>query len=358
MSSLVLLINFVFEIFCMDSLTQIVLGAAVGEAVGGKKMGIKAAFWGAIAGTIPDLDVFLNGFYHPIEAALVHRGFSHSILFAVLFSPVFAWMLFRLYKRKYEYKTWILLFFFGIVTHPLLDVFTNYGTSLLWPSPERLSLDSVFVIDPLYTVPFLICVVVAISMKRTSLWRNRVNWIGIIYSSGYLLWGVIAKYTIENKADTYFAQSGVSVDRKMVSAMPATTFYWTIIGENRENYYVTYKSVFGEYKATDLEIIPKNHQLLDELKWKKGEEGYPELLKFISKGYYTIERKDSLYNFYDLRFGTATKLTNGKATTPVFGFGLIVDNGIVEKTERIRNRGAFSMLNFDVYWNNIFANYE
>lgn len=342
----------------MDSLTQIVLGAAVGEAVGGRKMGIKASFWGGIAGTIPDLDVFFNGFYHPIEAALIHRGFSHSILFACLFSPVFAWLLHRLYKRKYEYKTWLLLFFFGIITHPILDTFTNYGTSLLWPFPARLSLDSVFVIDPLYTVPFLICVVTAICMKRTAKWRSRINRIGIIYSSLYLVWGLIAQYSVEKNVDAYFSQSGVTASNKIVSAMPATTFYWMIIGESKENYYINYKSVFGNYNPEDLEIIPKNHNLLDELKWKKGEESYPELLRFISKGYYTIEKRDSLYNFYDLRFGTATKLTNGKITVPVFGFGLIVDNGIVEKTERVRNRGAFSQLNFDAYWNNVFAKYE
>ena len=41
----------------MDSLTQIVLGAAVGEATLGRKVGNKALLWGAIAGTIPDLDV-------------------------------------------------------------------------------------------------------------------------------------------------------------------------------------------------------------------------------------------------------------------------------------------------------------
>ncbi len=342
----------------MDSLTQVVLGAAIGEAVGGRKMGIKAAFWGGIAGTIPDLDVFLTGFYHPIDGALIHRGFSHSILFAIAFSPLFAWILFRLYKRKYEFKTWWLLFFFGIITHPMLDTFTNYGTSLLWPNPVRLALDSVFVIDPLYTVPFLICVVVAICMKRTAKWRSRINWIGIVYSTLYLFWGLYAQHSVSKHTDEYFSKSGIKVNRTLVSAMPGTTFYWMIIGESNENYYVNYKSVFGSYKPEDLEIIPKNHHLLNEIKWKQGEEHYPEKLRFISNGYYTIMKEDNTYLFYDMRFGTATKLTNGKAKNPVFGFGLIVENGIVEKTERIRNRGAFSELNFDVYWNNVFAKYE
>ena len=74
----------------MDSLTQIVLGGAVAELVAGKKMGNKAIIWGAIAGTIPDLDVFLRAFYHPIDAALLHRGFSHSILFSIIFGPLLA----------------------------------------------------------------------------------------------------------------------------------------------------------------------------------------------------------------------------------------------------------------------------
>jgi inner membrane protein len=342
----------------MDSLTQIVLGAAVGEAVGGRKMGIKAAFWGAIAGTIPDLDVFFNGFYSPIEASLMHRGFSHSILFALLFSPVFAWLIHRLYKRKYEYKTWVLLFFFGIITHPFLDVFTNYGTSLLWPSPHRYSLDSVFVIDPLYTVPFLICVIIAISMKRTAKWRSIINWIGIVYSSLYLIWGLIAQYSVEKNVTGYFARSNVKVSRSIVSAMPATTFYWMILGENSENFYITYKSIFGDYKVSDLEIIPKQQSALDSLTWKSDEKHYPDLLKHISKGWYTLEKTEDGYHFYDLRFGNATKLTNGKSHAPVFGFGLIIDNGIVNKTTRISNRGALSELNFDVYWNNVFAKYE
>ena len=85
----------------MDSLTQIVLGGAIGELVAGKRMGNKAVLWGAIAGTIPDLDVFLRVFYHPTEAALVHRGFSHSLLFALLAAPAIAWLMNMLTKRVY-----------------------------------------------------------------------------------------------------------------------------------------------------------------------------------------------------------------------------------------------------------------
>ena len=106
----------------MDSLTQIVLGGAIGELVAGRKMGNRAVLWGAIAGTIPDLDVFFRVFFHPIEAALVHRGFSHSLLFSILASPAFGWVFNKATKLKYGFWLWTKLFFWGIVTHPILDM--------------------------------------------------------------------------------------------------------------------------------------------------------------------------------------------------------------------------------------------
>jgi len=340
----------------LDSLTQIVLGAAVGEAVGGRKMGWKASFWGAIAGTIPDLDVFFNNFYPPLEAALVHRGFSHSIVFAVLFSPIFAWLIHILYRKKYLYKTWLYLFFLGIITHPILDIFTNYGTSLLWPYPARLSLDSIFVIDPLYTLPFLICVIVAISMKRNAKWRSIINWSGIILSTLYLLWGLIVQRTILYKSHDYFAQMNVEVGKIYVTAMPLTTFYWEIVGEGKENYYITYKSIFGKNNPEDVEIITKNHYLLEQIKWDYSQKHYPDLLKLFSKGFYAVEQRQENVYVYDLRFCTANKLTSGKVTMPIFCFAIKVDkqNRAINVTQ-VRSTKKNIQIDLKSYWNYIFA---
>ena len=78
----------------MDSLTQIVLGAACGEAVLGKKIGNKALLFGAIGGTIPDLDVFIGRFLYDneIQAMAFHRGFMHSLLFAFVSCFFFGWI--------------------------------------------------------------------------------------------------------------------------------------------------------------------------------------------------------------------------------------------------------------------------
>ena len=79
----------------MDSLTQVVLGAAVGEAVLGKKIGNRAMAWGAVAGTIPDLDVYVRYFTDPMTATEMHRGFSHSILFSVLMAAILGYCVWK-----------------------------------------------------------------------------------------------------------------------------------------------------------------------------------------------------------------------------------------------------------------------
>jgi inner membrane protein len=177
----------------MDSLTQIVLGAACAEATSGKKIGNKALLYGAIGGTIPDLDVFIGNWIYgnKIDAMLFHRGFMHSLIFAVLASFIIGWLthkgyeggkknqliksvfsffekfirtkfLFRMYDRYRNetvttQKNWIWLFLLAIGTHPILDCFTGYGTQLFLPFSEyRVAFSNISVADPTYTVPFLL----------------------------------------------------------------------------------------------------------------------------------------------------------------------------------------------------------
>jgi len=158
----------------MDSLTQIVLGAAVGEAVLGKKVGNKAALFGAIAGTIPDLDIIARFLVDTVTATEWHRGFSHSILFSVLFAPLFGWLVWKMLpKKEASWRNWSWLFFWAMFTHPILDAFTTWGTQLFWPFSTRLAFQNIFVIDPLYTLPFLVLLILAMRYHRTSAKRRR-----------------------------------------------------------------------------------------------------------------------------------------------------------------------------------------
>ena len=86
----------------MDSLTQIVLGAAVGEVVLGKKLGNRAMFWGAVAGTLPDMDVLGQFFLSELDNLAFHRGISHSLTATVLGSLFFGWATDRLYRSPHH----------------------------------------------------------------------------------------------------------------------------------------------------------------------------------------------------------------------------------------------------------------
>ena len=103
----------------MDSLTQIALGAAVGEVVLGKKLGNRAMLWGAVAGTIPDLDVFAKIVTDDMSALAFHRGISHSIFFAVVAAPIFGSIVHKLYDsnlyQKKGYKIFALSSLIGFL---------------------------------------------------------------------------------------------------------------------------------------------------------------------------------------------------------------------------------------------------
>lgn len=338
----------------MDSLTQIVLGAAIGEAVAGRKFGAKAALWGAVAGTLPDLDVFLRSFYHPMDAALVHRGLSHSLFFALTAGPLLGLLFHRIYKKKYEQKDWIWLWFLGIVTHPMLDMFTNYGTQFFWPFDARITFNTVFVIDPIYTVPFMICVIVAISLNKQHRWRSRWNWGGIIWSSSYLIWGVVLKLFFLSNATHYFEKEGITVKEPMVTPMPLTSFYWEFIAQDDSNYYVGYKSIFGGFSTKkEIEVVPKNHQLLSDLKWK--EKNRTEQMIYLTNGYYALQKSSDTLKCYDLRFGTLTQLTAGNQRQPLMGYGFVVDNNFVQKCFPLQRINGVNGRTFATYIDKVFA---
>ncbi len=159
----------------MDSLTQIVLGAACGEAVLGKKIGNKALLFGAIGGTIPDLDVFVGSllYNNEIDAMLFHqRVYAFYFVFNYWASLLLGWLIYKLYNSGKRLDTttqkdWIWLLFLSLFTHPILDCFTPYGTQLFAPfSNYRVAFNNIAVVDPLYTLPFLICMIVLMFFKR------------------------------------------------------------------------------------------------------------------------------------------------------------------------------------------------
>jgi inner membrane protein len=301
----------------MDSLTQIVLGAAVGEAVLGRKVGNKAMLYGAIAGTIPDLDIFASHFTDTVTALSIHRGFTHSIVFSVLFAPVFGWLVSR-YERYSDFKGWSWLFFWAFVTHPILDAHTTWGTQLFWPLDLRLAFKTIFVIDPLYTLPFLVFLILAMWQKRTSKKRRYYNTMGLVVSSSYLILTFFLKWMAFSKFEDALQTQNITYLQIDTRPSPLNTILWSANVETEDAYLLGNYSFFDSQPIT-FDVYPKNHQLLGPL---KEQENVKRMIA-ITEGWYTISKKDEQLYFNDLRFGLLS--LTPKADNFVFQYKLEVD---------------------------------
>jgi inner membrane protein len=283
----------------MDSLTQIVLGAAVGEAVLGKKVGHKAALWGAIAGTIPDLDVLATHVVDIVTATAWHRGFSHSLLFSMIMAPVLGALVWRLYaKKEASWQQWSWLFFWGLFTHPLLDAFTTWGTQLFWPLDLRLAFQSIFVIDPLYTLPFLFCLMAALRLERTHPKRSTYIFWGLSWSTAYLMLSLVLKGMAHHRFEEALKDQGIPYKAMDNRPAPLNTILWMANVETKTQFLLGEYSFFDSRPIT-FRSIPKDHHLLGPL---AQDEKVKKLIE-ITEGWYAITKKKSTLYFNDLRFG-------------------------------------------------------
>jgi len=312
----------------MDSLTQIVLGAACGEIALGKKIGNKALLFGAIGGTIPDLDVFIGKFLYTneVQTMAFHRGFMHSLLFAVLAAFLFGWFAYKLYnsgKRKEStvQKDWIWLFFLSIFTHPILDCFTPYGTQLFAPfSNYRVAFNTISVVDPMYTIPFLICMLVVLFFKRTNSKRLKWTKAGIYISSFYLLFTLVNKFYINSVFKESFKKAEISIDR--FSAQPSifNNILWYAVAETKDKYHLTFYSLLDKSAtANNIISIDKNHELID-MNAKNL-----KILAWFSNDYYRISKREEMgtYKYTDLRY---PMLNPNDLNTSVFNFTIFFKN--------------------------------
>lgn len=315
----------------MDSLTQIVLGAAVGEVVLGRKVGNKAMIYGAVAGTIPDLDVFVGNFYDTVTALEIHRGFSHSLLFSLLAAPIFGFIISKIHQQA-TWRDWSILMFWGLFTHPLLDCFTTWGTQLFWPLDLRIAFKTIFVIDPLYTLPFLICLIAASRLKRTSSRRLKFNRLGIILSSGYLLLTVVMKTITYFKFENALEQQNILYSEIETKPTPFNTLLWSANVETDDNFLIGEYSVF-DTQPIEFRAYSKQHEKINHL---RNYENLNRLIE-VTNGWYTISEKQNELYLNDLRFGLIS--LNPESEKFAFSYKLEEKKNKLMIIEEPKNRG-------------------
>jgi inner membrane protein len=303
----------------LDTISQITLGAAVGELALGKKVGNKAMLWGGVVGTIPDLDVVFNRFLDDASSVALHRGFSHSILFAIILAPILAYLISKIHgERKATRKDWIYLVFWATLTHPLLDCFTTYGTQLFNPfSTYPVAFSTISVIDPVYTIPFFICVILSMFFRRTPPRRRLITLIGLSVSSLYLCLTVVNKLHVTSVFEDSLRRQGIAYSRLFTGPTLFNNILWHCVAEGQDQFWEGYYSLLDADHDIRFYPVARNHELIEPY---RDDLPVTRLIRF-TKGYYAAAEDNGDIIINDLRYGRANGWVNPQADF-VFSFSI------------------------------------
>lgn len=284
----------------MDTITHIVLGACIGEAILNQKVGKKSLIAGAVAQTIPDFD-FISGFWlTPAEQLLAHRGITHSFVFIILSAPILTIVFRALLLKRVQFGLVLFLIVIELVTHIFLDAFNNYGVGWFEPfSHVRISFNAVYVFDIfMLSVPLLSAAVLALSPSTN---KNRFRWtaFGIGWTFLYLGICIFNKSLINDETDRFLTGKKIVNYSLLTTPAPLQNMLWMVVAGDGKGYYIGYRSVFDSKVQPAFNYYPKNEQLLASI----SDHTEIDLLKRFSQNYYTVEKWNDTIVFNDLRFG-------------------------------------------------------
>lgn len=290
----------------MDSLTQMALGAAVSVAAMGRRTAAwKAAAWGALAGTLPDLDAFIDHGDAVLNMTL-HRANSHSLLWLTLGAPALAWVVSRWQGEAGLFKRWWLALWLALFTHPLLDLMTVYGTQVFQPfTDEAWGLGSLFIIDPAYSLPLMAGVLLALWRARplaeASVQQRglRLNHWGLGLSTAYLLWSVLAQQWVLHMARTSLAAQGLPTAQLLVTPAPLTTLLWRVVALDGEHFHEGYYALADGQRPLRMLRFERGGGLLAQ------QAAHPQVqrLQRFADGFVKLRVQDGRLWITDLRMG-------------------------------------------------------
>ena len=283
----------------MDSLSQLTLGAAVAVATLGRHTPAKAriAACGAVIGTLPDLDVLLD-YGDVVSNMVLHRAQSHALFYQTLISPVLAYLAALMCRQRELYWRWWLATWLILLTHSAIDAMTVYGTQLALPfSNYPFAIGSIFIIDPLYTLPLLMGLLLYLRRKSAET-AYRANSLGLLLSSLYMLWTLAAQGYVTDVTRAALIEQNIKARQLLVTPAPLNSVLWRVLVMTEQGY------AEGFYSLLDNEPLQLHHISTDQQLATQ----YQQLiavrqLAAFSRGFYTLRWQDNQLLLTDLRMG-------------------------------------------------------
>ena len=282
----------------MDSITQAVLGASIQGALLGRWQGRKALLYGAALATLPDLDVVME-YGDAVANMTYHRGFSHSLFVLSGFALLLTWLIRRFRPHPgYSTSRLLLTLWLILVTHTLLDAFTSYGTQLFWPlMPTPTAWSSLFIIDPLYTVPLIAAVLISLfTGLREQSWR--VPAVALTVSTLYIGFSLAGKFMAEQRVERELARQGIQAEQLFTTPTPLNTLLWRVIVLDGEHYHEALVGWFDD-EPPQLQRLPRGTHLREHL----ADAPMHQRLEWFSGGVLRYDQIGDRLVVTDLRLG-------------------------------------------------------
>lgn len=290
----------------MDTVSQFALGAAVGVAVMGRRTAPwKAALWGGLVGTLPDLDALIDH-GDPVRNMTLHRAESHAIFWQTLACAPLAAAIAAVDRASAPFRAsfprWLLAVWLVLVTHALLDAITVYGTRLALPfSDHPFGLGSIFIIDPLYTLPLLVGLAIALRSRRGS--RHAWNLAGLLASTAYLAWSALAQQHVHGIVGAQLAARESAThdapQRVLVTPAPFNTLLWRVVVMRADGYDEGFYSLLDRGRAIPFARFPSDRMLYEQ---SRDIDAVARLAAF-SRGFFRVDERDGMVRITDLRMG-------------------------------------------------------
>lgn len=338
----------------MDSVSHILIGAAIGEVSLGKKIGRWGLLVGAIAKTFPDFDLFYTGLNDPKLYLCHHRGHTHSLFWETLYAIPLAYLCFLLFRKKVSFKHMLITWLTCLYGHSLLDWFTNYGTRLLLPfTNESFALNTIAIIDIVFTVPMLIATIWSLFYSNKTNTRLKLNKFVLGYCITYLVLISFNKmyinYTFKHSLE--FAE--IPHTKFMTNPTIFNNILWYANAVNDDTLYVAEYGLLDPNKKISWRAIPRQMQLSQ----KHASQENVKLLNWFSRNYSVCRQSGDTLKYYCVKFGQNDFTSNILDETYAFHYTIYPESGVWKfgMTEPTRTNANFKAA-FQALWERMLGN--